>query len=118
MTINEAKRILKSNGYIISEQDNSGADRFGDVMLASIRKGFSYESILEHITDKMVKLYAKQAGMTENQVRNSPHMENIRKGLELLGEREVRAAHFSEDINSDKILFNKMIRALQAARNA
>lgn len=118
MTINEAKEILKSSGYIISERDNSGADKFGDVMLASITKGFSYESILEHITDKMVKLYAKQAGMSEYQVRNSPHMENIRKGLELLGEREVKAAHFSEDINSDKILFNKMIRALQAARNA
>lgn len=118
MTINEAKELLKSSGYIISERDDSGAGRFGDVMLASIRQGFSYESILKHITDKMVKLYAKQTGMSEYQVRNSPHMENIRRGLELLGEREVRAAHFSEDINSDKILFNKMVRALQTARNA
>ena len=118
MTINEAKKILKSNGYIVSERDTSGADKFGDVVLASIRKGFGYESILEHMTDKMVKLYAKQTGMTEEQVRNSPHMENIRRGLELVGEQEVKAAHFSEDINSDKILFNKMVRALQAARNA
>lgn len=87
-------------------------------MLNCISKGFSYEAILEHITDKMVKLYAKQVGMPEYQVRNSLHMENIRRGLELVGEREVKAAHFSNDINSDKILFNKMIRALQAARNA
>lgn len=116
MNLKEARQILKSHGYTIKESTDKEITKGFDGMANCILHGYG-DGIIEHMKEKLIKLYAEQVHMSVHDLMNSPHMRNIELGMRLLGKDRIRAAHFSEDINSDKKLFNDMVAALRNYQN-
>jgi hypothetical protein len=117
MNLKEARQILKSRGYTIKEDADQGtkAIHAGFNKFTNIMQG-GFDKIIDHLKDKIAVIYAKQLGVPLSDIYGSGHMKNIDLGFKLLGDRRVKAAHWSDDPRSIPELYNDMIKALNDYR--
>lgn len=97
--------ILENNKHDIAKGIEDLFNSFNDI---DFKKGK-----LEKAIEKMVALFAKKYNMSETEVYTTKQINNIKKGLNMLGIQRVMDAVNSTKLNSYDILFDEMISVLK-----